>query len=261
MIEALSQDALQSSIRTYWNERIHDLEVATSQPGSAAFFRELDEYRFEKLHYLPRLVDFSGYRGRQLLEVGCGLGTDLARFARGGAEVTGVDLSATAINLARQNLAQAGLPARLAVMDGEALQFPDGSFDVVYAHGAIQYTANPGRMIAELHRVLRSGGEAILMVYNRRSWLKALSRFGAVGLEHEDAPAFHLFTIPEFRDLLRPFARVEIVPERFPVRSRLQRGLKGRLFNQLFVPAFNLLPRRWVRKWGWHLMAFATKGG
>jgi hypothetical protein len=89
----------------------------------------------------------------------------------------------------------------------------------------------------------------------------ALSRFAAVGLEHEDAPAFHLFSIEEFRDLLQPFAGLEIIPERFPVRSRLQRGPKAWLFNGLFVPAFNILPRAWVRQWGWHLMAFATKGG
>jgi ubiquinone/menaquinone biosynthesis C-methylase UbiE len=260
MTSTLADSPLQSSIRTYWNERIHDLEVATSPVGSAAFFRELDAYRFEKLHYLPQLVDFAGYQGKQLLEVGCGTGTDLVRFAQGGAVVTGVDLSSTAIDLARQNFAHASLPARLEVMDGEALAFEDNSFDAVYAHGVIQYTANPGRMIGELYRVLRPGGQAILMVYNQRSWLMALSRFGAVGLEHEDAPAFHLFTIAEFRQLLRPFSQVKIVPERFPVRSRLQHGPKAWFFNWLFVPAFNLLPRAWVRPWGWHLMAFAGKG-
>jgi SAM-dependent methyltransferase len=260
MINTLAESPLQSSIRTYWNKQVHDLEVATSPIGSAPFFQELDAYRSEKLHYLLQLADFSGYRGKRLLEVGCGVRTDLVRFAKDGADVTGVDLSSTAIDLARQNFAHADLPVRLEIMDGEALQFSDASFDVVYAHGVIQYTANPREMVAELHRVLRPGGQAILMVYNRRSWLMALSRFAGVGLEHEDAPAFHLFTIEEFRELLQPFFRVAIIPERFPVRSRLQHGPKAWFFNWLFVPSFNMLPRAWVRSWGWHLMAFATKG-
>lgn len=250
---------LQSRVRTYWDEHIHDLGVATSPLGSAQFFQQLDAYRFGKLHYLPQLVDFAGYRGKLLLEVGCGVGTDLLRFAQGGANVTGVDLSSTAIGLARQNFAQAGLQARLELMDGEALQFPDCSYDVVYAHGVLQYTGDVRKVISELHRVLRPGGEAILMVYNRHSWLSALSRFTGVRLEHEDAPAFHLFSMKEFRDLLRSFSDVKIIPERFPVRSQLHRGPEAWFFNWLFVPFFNVLPRAWVQSWGWHLMAFATK--
>ena len=97
------------AIRRYWNERIHDLEMTDRPVGTREFFDDLDEYRFDKLHYLPRLVDFSAYRGRTLLEVGCGIGTALVRFARGGALVTGVDLSTTAIALVRRNLELLGV--------------------------------------------------------------------------------------------------------------------------------------------------------
>jgi SAM-dependent methyltransferase len=261
MIQESGQDnSLQSQIRQYWNERIHDREIAISSPGSPQFYQELDEYRFEKLDYLPKLVDFSGFRGLDLLEVGCGVGTDLLRFARGGARVTGVDLSATAIELARQNFDHAGQTVTLAVMDGEALEFPSNRFDVVYAHGVLQYTADPARMVREIYRVLRPGGQGILMAYNRHSWLMLLFRLSAVALEHHDAPAFNLYSMAELRQLLRPFGRVEIVPERFPVSSRRQHGVKAAVFNAVFVPAFRLLPRAWVRPWGWHLMAFVRKG-
>ena len=64
-------------------------------------------------------------------------------------------------------ISQNGLKADLHVMNGECMQFPDNSFDVVYAHGVLQYTADTGKMIAEIHRVLKPGGEAIMMVYNR----------------------------------------------------------------------------------------------
>jgi SAM-dependent methyltransferase len=248
------------AIQHYWNERIHDLEMTTQAVGSREFFDDLDDYRFDKLHYLPRLVDFNGFRDQKLLEVGCGIGTDLVRFARGGARVTGVDLSTTAIDLARRNFALHDLPAdELRVGNAEALPFDAASFDVVYGHGVIQYTANPERLIAECHRVLKPGGRAIFMVYNRISWLNALSKLMKVQLEHEDAPVLRKFSIAEFRRLLTPFATADIVPERFPVKSRLHKGWKGVAFNTMFVGTFNALPQGLVRPLGWHLMAFATK--
>jgi ubiquinone/menaquinone biosynthesis C-methylase UbiE len=248
------------TIAQYWNGRIHDLEMTDRPVGTREFFDDLDGYRFDKLHYLPRLVDFNGFAGLELLEVGCGIGTDLVRFARGGAIVTGVDLSKTAIDLARQNFELHGVSAaRLEIANAEALPFAENAFDMVYGHGVIQYTADPAALVGECHRVLRPGGQAIFMVYNRVSWLNALSKLMKVELEHEDAPVLRKFTIAEFRNLLSRFSDVQIVPERFPVKSRLHKGWKGTAFNTCFVGAFNALPRVWVRPLGWHLMAFARK--
>ena len=248
-------------IHDYWNERIHDLEMTRHPVGSREFFVELDEYRFDKLRYLPKVVNFAGFRGKRVLEVGCGIGTDLICFARGGANVTGIDLAEKSIELAHMNVAQNGLEGDvdLKVADGEQMPFEDATFDVVYAHGVIQYTADPARLIAECYRVLKTGGEAIVMVYNRLSWLNALSMVMRVGLEHEDAPALRMFSIGEYRQLLAEFRDVRIVPERFPVPSRLHKGWKGALYNGLFVGAFNTLPRGMVRPLGWHLMGFCRK--
>jgi len=252
--------ALTQEIARYWNERIHDLAIATHPIGSPGFFEELDEYRFDKLSYLPQVVDFSAYRGKTILEVGCGAGIDLVRFAKGGAIVTGVDLSQTAIDLASQNFAQRGLAGELRVMDGEKLEYPDDRFDVVYGHGVLQYAADPEQMLAEMKRVLKPGGEAIFMVYNRISWLNAMRRVTKVRLEHEDAPVLRKYSIGEFKRMLRPFRDVRIVVERFPVKSRLHAGgLKGFLYNTLFVGAFQVMPKFLVRPFGWHIMAFAKK--
>ncbi len=246
-------------VRAYWDEHIHDLEITRHPVGSRGFFDDLDRYHFEKLHHLLRLIPFDSSRGRRVLEIGCGAGVDLARFAKGGAVVTGVDVSASAIGLARANFSQQGLTGEFHVANAERLPFPDNAFDLVYAHGVVQYTANPGRLVDECRRVLKPGGEAIVQVYNRVSWLNALSKLMRVGLEHEDAPVLLKFSIPEFRRLLRGFRGVRIVPERFPVRSRLHGGWKGALYNWLFVGTFNALPRRLVRRFGWHLLAFCSK--
>ena len=246
-------------VRTYWNLHIHDLEITRHPVGSRGFFDDLDQYHFEKLHHLLELVDFEGYAGRRVLEVGCGAGVDLARFARGGAAVTGVDIASSAIDLARANFEQQGLRGELHVANGEQLPFRDGSFDLVYAHGVVQYTSDPRRLVEECRRVLAPGGEAIFQVYNRLSWLNALSKLMKVGLEHDEAPVLLKFRIGEFRRLLAGFDQVRIVPERFPVKSRLHGGWKGAMYNRLFVGTFNTLPRPLVRRFGWHLLAFCRK--
>lgn len=246
-------------IRAYWNEHIHDLEIARYPIGTREFFGELTDYRLEKLEYLPRVVDFDAYKGKLVLGVGCGIGIDLVQFAKRGAFVTGVDVAEVSIQLAGENFRQQDIDGVLRIMNGEDLQFGDGSFDMVYAHGVLQYTNSPERMIREVHRVLKTGGEAILMVYNRYSWLNLLATLFNVKLEHEDAPVLRKYSISEFKKMLDAFSRVEIIPERFPVKTRLHHGLKAAVYNSVFVSSFNLIPRGLVRPFGWHLMAKAIK--
>jgi SAM-dependent methyltransferase len=248
-----------ADVREYWNRHIHDLEITRHPVGTPEFFADLEQYHFEKLHHLPRLVRFDDYRGRRVLEVGCGAGTDLVRFARGGAIVSGVDIAPSAIELARANFAQQQLEADLRVADAEQLPFADDTFDLVYAHGVLQYTSNPSALAAECHRVLKPGGEAIFQAYNRVSWLNALSKLMKVPLEHEDAPVLEKYSAAELRGLLRVFRDVRLVYERFPVKSRLHGGWKGLLFNTFFVGTFNALPRALVRRYGWHLLACCRK--
>ena len=246
-------------VRAYWERHIHDLEITKHPVGSRGFFADLDQYHFEKLHHLLRLVDFDGYRDKTVLELGCGAAIDLARFARGGAVVTGIDVAKSAIELAKANFEQQGLRGEFSIANGEDLPLPDNAFDLVYAHGVVQYTPNPRRLVEECHRVLKPGGLAIFQVYNRISWLNALSKLMKVDLEHEDAPVLLKFSIAEFRTLLTGFAEVRIVPERFPVKSRLHGGWKGAAYNGVFVGTFNLLPRAITGRFGWHLLAFCRK--
>ena len=250
---------LTAEVRAYWNRHIHDLEISAHPAGSPGFFVDLDEYHFDKLHHLLKLIDFNGYAGRRVLDVGCGTGVDLVRFVRGGARATGIDIADSAIALARENLRQRSLASALCVGDGEQLPFPDGTFDFVYAHGVVQYTPGDRTLVEECRRVLRPGATAFFQVYNRISWLNALSRVMKVGLEHEDAPVIRKYSPREFRGLLEGFSSVRLVYERFPVRSRLHGGWKGALYNHLVVGTFNAIPRSVVRRFGWHLLAFCQK--
>lgn len=246
-------------VRRYWNGHIHDLEISQHEPGTPGFFADLDQYHFEKLHHLLRMVDFAAWRDRAVLDVGCGAGVEVVRFAKAGARTFGVDVADRAVALTKENLAQHGLSAGLAVADGEQLPFPDNSFDFIFAHGVVQYAASDIRVVEECHRVLRPGGTVLFQGYNRVSWLNLLSKVMKTPLEHEDAPVLRRYSPSEFATLVNRFSRVQIVTERFPVRSRLHGGWKGLAFNTFFVGTFNALPRAWVRRFGWHLLAVCTK--
>jgi SAM-dependent methyltransferase len=247
-----------ATVRAYWDARIHDIDLGGA-PGSAAFFAAMDAYRLRKAPYLTEAVNFSGWLGRDVLEIGCGAGLDLMRFARAGARVTGVDISRTALDLAWQYFVVSGALASFVLADGAALPFPAGSFDLVYCHGVIPFASDPRGIVSEARRVLRSGGEAILMVYNRHSWAAVAAHLGMPLGHGADAPGFRTYSRREFGQLLRGFDHYRIQGERLPAASPRGRGFAVWLFNRLFVPAFERLPERLRRAVGWHWMAFCRK--
>ena len=252
-------------VRDYWNDHVTDWPITDRSPGTPAFFAETEAYRFEKLDYLERVVDYGGYAGRAVLDVGCGLGNDAARFARAGAQLTGIDIAPRAIALATENFAQRGLAGTFRLMDAEAMTLPSESFDFVYCHTVLHFTPRPARVVEEIHRVLKPGGTAFLMAVNRSSWMRLMHRLAKVEIDHLRAPVFHWLSAAELEAMALPFVQgggsARVTAERFPVRTKVHGGLKARLFNALFVDVFNALPRPRVRRFGHHLLLFATKAG
>ncbi|HEY8203737.1 MAG TPA: class I SAM-dependent methyltransferase [Pyrinomonadaceae bacterium] len=139
--------------------------------GTREFFDTVERHRYtEYAPWMPRVMGFKEFSGKRLLEVGCGMGTDLLQFARGGARVTGVDLTPRSIEISRHHLKLSDERADFAVTDAEKLPFADESFDVVYSNGVLHHTPDTGGAVREIHRVLRPDGLARVMLYHRHSW-------------------------------------------------------------------------------------------
>src|SRR2546430_1728919 len=149
--------------------------------GTRKFFDEVERHRYQEYApWMPEVMGFNDFAGQRLLEVGCGMGTDLLQFARGGAKVTGIDLTPRSIEISRHHLSLYGHNGEFAIADCESLPFADESFDVAYSNGVLHHTPDTSGAVREIHRVLRPGGQARVMLYHRSSF----AYWGDVILRH-----------------------------------------------------------------------------
>lgn len=246
-------------IRAYWDARIHDPVLSDDPAGTPGFYAAMDAYRYGRLEYLPHLVGFDGWRGRSVLDLGCGSGLDLVRFARAGAQAVGVDLSRIPLSMAATYLAVSGLEAPLVQGDAAQLPLADESFDLVFCHGVLSFLGDETAVVREIRRVLRPDGLAILMVYNRRSAIYAAHRLLGLPLGHADAPGFRTHTRAEFSALIAPFAASEVRYERGLAPTRRPRGPGARILNVVVRIARQVLPASWLMATGWHMIALCRK--
>jgi ubiquinone/menaquinone biosynthesis C-methylase UbiE len=239
--------------------------------GTREYFDAIEAYRYGVYApWMKATLGFDDFRGKRLLEIGCGTGTDLLQFARGGAQATGVDLTPRSIEIARQRFDLYGQSGTFAIGDAESLAFPDESFDVVYSFGVLHHTPDTERAIGEVHRVLRRGGRAIVMLYHRSSlyyWGGLIVKRGILRgelrhatpaelmsryVEHtetEGRPLVKAYTRGEARRLFHSFSDCRIAV------NQLQRVELGRVGRALPESVFQWL----ARHFGWNLIITATK--
>jgi SAM-dependent methyltransferase len=176
-------EVLKHDVAAFWDSEPCGSETSSAAPLSQEYFDEIANHRYTLERHIPKMARFSSHAGERVLEVGCGIGTDAMSFARAGAQLTAVDASPKSLEMTRRRFELSGLPATLLQGDAEVLPFPDNAFDFVYSHGVLHHTPSPGRAIAEIRRVLRPGGSALVMLYHRGSYnylfdILVMRRFG-----------------------------------------------------------------------------------
>ena len=138
--------------------------------NSADSLRKFDEWYFQFYPYLAQYIPFAAARNREVLEVGLGYGSVAQHLAAHGARYFGLDIAEGPVNIVNFRLRLNGLDGKASKGDVLTCPFPDERFDMVIAIGCFHHTGNIGRAIGETWRVLRPGGEAIIMVYNSYSY-------------------------------------------------------------------------------------------
>ena len=223
-----SSSELNQAVRSYWESSPCGVspQVAGDVPErSREWFDRIEQARYEKEPFVHSVAQFTRAHGKRLLEVGVGAGVDHLQWARAGAECYGVDLTDTAIELTRARLEIYGLHSTLQRVDAEQLPFPDASFDMVYSWGVIHHSAQPERIVAEIHRVLKPGGTFVGMMYHRHSlkvftawvyWAAIRGRpwrsFRDVLWNHVESPGTKAYTLRELKKMFGDFKEFSAEP-------------------------------------------------
>ena len=290
---------LKERVRAFWQANPCGTKFADAEPGTRRFYELVEAHRYDKEWHIPAAADFAATRGLRVLEIGCGLGTDGAQFAKAGADYTGVDLTEAAVELARKRFELFNLPGAFRTADAENLEFNDETFDLVYSHGVLHHTPDTARAVREIHRVLKKNGKAIVMLYHRNSYnyrvnIRLLRRGGVhllkwtAGMqlvhkltgepieslraharklreEHNGYLSAEEFLSQNTDGAGNPLARVYSRREvRELFRDFTEIKLRAFFLNKRFIPLLgNLLPRsveaQLAARWGWHLWIYATK--
>jgi len=296
MSEANAQ--LKERVRAFWQEHPCGTKFSDAPPGSRRFYELVEEHRYSKEWHIPAAAGFAETKNLRVLEIGCGLGTDGAQFSKSGADYTGVDLTEAAVELARKRFELFELPGTFRTADAEHLDFPEDSFDLVYSHGVLHHTPDTVGAVKEVHRVLKPGGRAIVMLYHRDSYnyrinISLLRRAGVHLLRWNSGVKFVRLLTGESEEALREHARklkqerAYLSSEEFlsqntdgagnplaRVYSRAEARelfkdfstveLKTHFLNKKWLPVLGpILPRSLEKsmaaRWGWHLWVYATK--
>jgi ubiquinone/menaquinone biosynthesis C-methylase UbiE len=156
-------------VRNFWNANPCNADLSRSEER-LRYFQEISDRRYGRREWhVPIVAEFEKFRGKDVLEIGCGIGTDGLEFARNGANYVGIDLTPQSVALAKERFDLFGIPGRFEVVNAEELSFADDSFDHVYSFGVIHHSPTPEKIVQEIHRVLKRGGTFTLMIYNRSS--------------------------------------------------------------------------------------------
>jgi ubiquinone/menaquinone biosynthesis C-methylase UbiE len=135
------------------------------------YFEEISRKRFQGREWdVPLIAKFDSFQGKDVLEIGCGVGTDGIEFAKNGARYVGVDLTPNSVELTQERFKVFGVPGQFEVANAEErLPLPGTSVDHVYSYGVIHHSPAPEKIVSEIYRVLRRGGTFTVMLYNRSS--------------------------------------------------------------------------------------------
>src|SRR5215471_18974227 len=153
-------------VREYWDRRPCNIRHSPKPVETREYFDEVEWRKYFVEPHIPAFAQFPRWRGKRVLEIGCGIGTDSINFARYGADLTIVELSQNSLDLTRQRFEVFGLNARFIQGNAEELDrlIPAGeTFDLIYSFGVIHHSPNPRKIVQSLRRLMRPDSQLRLM--------------------------------------------------------------------------------------------------
>lgn len=218
--DTVPTESLKDEVRAFWDAESCGEMYARGDDLRAQLDSQA-EARYVLEPYLPEFAKFSEGKGKDVLEVGVGMGADHLEWAKSGPRsLSGIDLTPRAVGITQSRLTAYGLPSNVQCGDAENLPFPDASFDLVYSWGVLHHSPNTQRAIEEVRRVLRPGGTARVMIYHRRSilgymlWLRyGMMRFKGLDWVYSnylESPGTKAYSVEDAKTLFANFSSANV---------------------------------------------------
>lgn len=264
----MKNNTLKDEVKTYWNNQACGTDDIDKEKFTQEYFDAIEKKRYEREPEIKEFADFPAAKGKKMLEVGLGAGTDFINWVRNGANAYGIDLTNESIAHVKHRLELEGLDANFEVGDSENLPFDDNTFEFVYSWGVIHHTPDTPKAFREIYRVLQSGGKAKIMIYNRKSmlayffWIKHALLKGKLNLSVDQALFDNMesagtkgYTIEETREILKDLPMKDLkIKTYFTYYDKLERFNPLFRFASKFISLFINKSKR-----GWFLTVEYTK--
>jgi ubiquinone/menaquinone biosynthesis C-methylase UbiE len=216
-------EELKKQIKDFWNTIPCGTGVTKNAQGTNEFYEDVSAYRKKRELFIPKYAEFEKWKGKKILEVGCGAGSDLIEFAKNGAVVSGIDLSNKSVELTIKRFELYGYKGVIKEADAENLPFDENTFDMVISNGVIHHTPDIVKAISEIYRIVKPDGEIRIMLYHKYSivslqmWIvygllkgKPFRSLDEIFYYHHESIGTKVYSAEDARELFSQFRDVEI---------------------------------------------------
>ena len=256
-------ETLEEKIQRYWNNQPCNINHGDSEPGSLEFFKQVSARRYRVEPHIAEFAGFHLWAGKRVLEIGPGIGSDAAEFARNGAEYYAIDYSEESVKLARQRFVVEELEGEFFCGDASDAATYVGldPMDLVYSYGVIHHFPALDRILDNVYDILNPGGEFRFMVYAKNSWKQAMIYKGLDQYEAQaGCPYARSFTKEEINEILGSRFHVERLRQDHCFMYNVEAYNAGRYELEPWFAAMPDSMREAVREYlGWHLLVKAKK--
>jgi SAM-dependent methyltransferase len=265
------------SVKTYWNSRPCNIRHSSKEVGTYEYFEEVEKRKYFVEPHIPNFANFPSWKGKNVLEIGCGIGTDTINFCKHGAILTSVDLSEESLKITKQRLEiykhkdPKVYNADIKFANAEKLSeyVEPRIYDLVYSFGVLHHTPNPVQAFQEIKKFMGPESEFRMMVYNKGAFkvFQILEEYdfnysnaeNLIAMHSEaqtNCPVTYSYTPSEITKILESvgFEIIETSTDHiFPYKVDLYKQYiyeKDDLWKNFSDEAFHDFEKRY----GWHLM-------